>query len=310
MEARLSGRHATVRSLGKLPETGLRAAIAVARSACRTSRLVSVDTLRRLGAVAGESAWRRNSRAARTTRTNIDVAFQAQSPRWRQQLARESVRHTAMTAVEAAALWTWPLPRLRRLVVDVEGEHLLRGRPSRRGVLVLAPHFGNWEFLGYYLNTIEPLTPLYERPASPTVDAALIAARSRLGSRPAADTVTGLRRVLKVLRGGGMAAVLPDQVPRTGVTVPFFGQPAVTMVLVSKLLRHAQPDVVVATATRVASGFDIRIETADEAIRASDPRTSAAAMNAAVEAVARREPAQYQWEYKRFRFPGQPNMYA
>lgn len=306
----MRGKHAAAHSLGKLSEPGLRTAIAVARSACRMSRLLSIGTLRQLGAAAGESAWRRNSRAARTTRTNIDVAFKAQSPAWRQQLARESVRHTAMSAFEAAALWTWPLPRLRRLVVDVEGEELLRERQARRGVLVLAPHFGNWEFLGYYLNTIEPLTPLYERPASPTVDAALLAARSRLGSRPAADTTTGLRRVLKVLRGGGMAAVLPDQVPRTGVTVPFFGQPAVTMVLVSKLLQHAQPEVVVATATRVAGGFDIRIEAADEAIRASDPATSAAAMNAAVEAAARREPAQYQWEYKRFRFPGQPNMYA
>lgn len=306
----MRGKQAAAHSLGKLSEPGLRTAIAVARSACRVSRLLSVGTLRQLGAAAGESAWRRNSRAARTTRTNIDVAFEAQSAAWRQQLARESVRHTAMTAFEAAALWTWPLPRLRRLIVDVEGENLLRERPARRGVLVLAPHFGNWEFLGYYLNTIEPLTPLYERPASPTVDAALLAARSRLGSRPAADTLTGLRRVLKVLRGGGMAAVLPDQVPRTGVTVPFFGQPAVTMVLVSKLLQHAQPEVVVATATRVAGGFEIRIEAADDAIRASDPAISAAAMNAAVEAVARREPAQYQWEYKRFRFPGQPNMYA
>ena len=306
----MSGKHEGAHSPGKLSEQGLRTGIATARTVCRLSTLVSIGALRRAGAAAGELAWRRNSRAARTTRTNIDAVYPETSPLWRRRLARDSVRHTAMTAFEAAALWTWPLPRLAKLVVDVEGRQLLRKRPPGRGLLVLAPHFGNWEFLGYYFSTIEPLTPLYERPASPTVDAALLAARSRLGSQPAADTVTGLRRVLKVLRGGGTAGVLPDQVPRTGVTAPFFGQPAATIVLVSKLLQRAEPDVVVAAATRTAGGFSIRIEAVDEAIRDPDPAKSAIAMNAAVEAVVRRDPVQYHWEYKRFRFPGQPNMYA
>ena len=32
-------------------------------------------------------------------------------------------------------------------------------------------------------------------------------------------------------------------------------------------------------------------------------------MNAASETLVRRYPEQYQWEYKRFRFPRQPNIY-
>ena len=294
----------------RLSEQGRRIGIAAARALCRSSMLLSVDSLRRLGASAGDLAWQRNSRAARTTRTNIDIVYAEQSPHWRRHLAKESMRHTAMTAFEAAALWTWPLPRLAELVVEVEGRHLLRDRPPGRGVLVLAPHFGNWEFLGYYLSTVEPLTPLYERPASSTMHATLLSVRSRLGAQPAADTVSGLRRLLKVLRNGGMAAILPDQVPRTGVTVPFFGQPAVTVVLASKLLRQTEADVVMAAATRTASGFAIRIEAIDETIHDPDPARSATAMNAAIEAAVRRDPAQYQWEYKRFRFPGQPNVYT
>ena len=296
---------------GELSEQGRRhLGIAAARTICRLSAPLSIDTLRRLGALAGDLAWQRNSRAARTTRTNIDVVYGKQSRRWRQLLARESIRHTSMTAFELAALWTWPLPRLAELVVDVEGASLLRDRPRGRGVLALVPHFGNWEFLGYYLNTIEPLTPLYEPPASPTVDAALLAARSRLGSRPAANTISGLRRLLETLRDGGMVAVLPDQVPRRGVTVPFFGQPAVTVVLVSKLLQSVQADVVMACARRTAGGFAIHIDRVDAATHDPDPSRSATAMNAGIEATVRLDPAQYQWEYKRFRFPGQPNMYA
>ena len=305
----MGNEHSENRKRENWSERGMRAGIAVVHSVCRLSAPLSIDRLRRLGTAAGDVAWRRDSRAVRTTRTNIDTVYADQGRLWRQRLARESIRHTAMTLCEAAALWTWPLPRLAALIIEARGEHLLRER-SPRGLLVLAPHFGNWEFLGYYLNTVVPLTPLYERPASAVLDAALLAARARLGSRPAPDTVPGLRRVLTVLRGGGAVAVLPDQVPRSGVRAPFFGQPAATVLLVHKLLQHANPNVVVATARRTEGGFVIDIETVDEAIRDPDPAKSATAMNAAVEAVVRRDPAQYQWEYKRFRFPGQPNIYA
>lgn len=286
-----------------------RCAVVAARAACDLTRPLSIDNLRRVAGVAGEVALRRNSRAARTTRTNIDLAFPEESAAWRQGLVRASVRHTAMTVFEAAALWTWPLARFAGMVRDVRGESALRRRSRGRGALVLVPHFGNWEFLGYYLNTLEPVTPLYERPASPAVDAALLAARARFGSRPAPDSVAGMRQLVTALRGGGMVAILPDQVPRQGVIAPFFGQPAQTVAVVAKLLRRVAADVFVASAARVAGGFAIRVDTADAAIQDADLVASATAMNATVEAVVRRNPAQYQWEYKRFRFPGQPNVY-
>ena len=172
-------------------------------------------------------------------------------------------------------------------------------------------HLGNWEFVGYYLNTVAPLAPLYERPKSAIVDTALRNARERLGNDSAPDSVSGLRHLVKVLRDGGMVAVLPDQVPivGSGVAAPFFGREAFTMTLVAKLLQRVDADVVFGNAIRVTGGFAIRIEAVDDAIRDPDPAVSVATMNAAIEALVRRHPEQYQWEYKRFRFPRQPNIY-
>ena len=286
-----------------------RVAVAAARSAAALTAALPIDELRRAGARAGDLALCRNSRAARTTRINIDIAFPDARREWRQHLVRQSLRHTAMTACEAPALWTWPLARLGRLVREVRGDALLRDRPAGQGALVLVPHFGNWEFLGYYLNTIAPVTPLYERPASRVVDAALLAARARLGSRPAPDSVAGIRQLVLALKRGGVAVILPDQVPRTGVVAPFFGQPAQTMGMVAKLLRQVPAAVFLATAARRPAGFSITVAPVDPAIHSADATVSATAMNAAIEAAARRDPAQYQWEYKRFRFPGQPNVY-
>lgn len=287
------------------------AGIATAHGACRLLAPLSMAALRRLGTLAGDAMLRLDGRGARITHTNVDLVFHHRGAAWRRRLTRDSARHTGMLAAEAVALWTWPLARLASLLQDVQGEHLLRDRDARRGGLVLAPHFGNWEFLGYYLNTVEPLAPLYEPPRSAALHTALRQARLRLGHRPAPQSVGGLRRLVKVLRSGGLAAVLPDQVPTLGggVSAPFFGREAYTISLVGKLLALVDVDVFICWAMRVAGGFAVHIEPVAATIRDADPRASATAMNAAVEAVVARDPAQYQWEYKRYRFPRQPNPY-
>ena len=264
-----------------------------------------------MGRVAGNLAFAFNGRAARTTRTNLRVAFPELPDASREVLARESLCHTAMIAAEAVALWTWSLSRLAKLLLAVDGAELIRERSPGRGVIVVPIHHGNWEFLGYFLNTLEPLTPLYQRPKSAAVDQALRKARSRLGHRSAADSTSGLRQLTKTLRAGGMVAILPDQVPThgDGIVAPFFGREALTMTLISRLLRKHDAEIVLARAIRVAGGFEIRLSRFEDGIRDADPLVSVGALNSAVETAVREAPEQYQWEYKRYRFPGQPNIY-
>lgn len=285
--------------------------VAAFRVTCRLLSPLPIAVLRLIGSAAGRIVFRLNGRAVRATRTNIGIVYPHADTASRERLVRDSIRHTVMLVPETVALWTWSLPRLATLAKSVEGESLLRARPPGRGLLVLLLHHGNWEFLGYYLNTVAPLAPLYERPKSPAFDAALRAARARFGNRSAPDSVGGLRQLLKVLRTGGMVAVLPDQVPApgSGVAAPFFGRDAFTMTLVSKLLQRVDADIVIATATRVAGGFAVRIENVDPEIRNPDPVASTRAMNAAFEAIVARHPEQYQWEYKRYRFRRRPNVY-
>ena len=55
-----------------------------------------------------------------------------------------------------------------------------------------------------------------------------------------------------------------------------------------------------AYAEPVPGGFDLHFEPAPAAIASSDLHEATAAMNLHVEAIARRNLAQYQWTYKRF----------
>ena len=296
---------------GRSSEVGVRLGIPAVRGVAWALSRFGLGTLRRLGAAAGRLTSLGNSRAARVTRVNIDLVYPDEDAAWRRRLVRRSLAQTGMTLFEAAAIWNWPRRRLSGLLKHVDGEDLLARRAVGRGAVVLIPHFGNWEYLGYYLNTLETLTALYQRPRTKAVDRALTSARRRLGSRSAPDSVAGLRQLVKTLRGGGLVAILPDQVPGadSSVAAPFFGRPVLTMSLVSKLLQRVDAEVVLGTATRVSGGFAIRLEAVDEAVRSADPAVGARAINVAIEAIVAGDPAQYQWEYKRFRLPGQPDFY-
>ena len=296
---------------GRSSDFGVRLGILALHCAAWVVSRFGLGTLRWLGTVAGRLTALGNSRSAHVTRVNVDLVYADRDPAWRRQLVRRSLAETGMTLFEAAAMWTWPLPRLTGLRKHVDGEDLLVRRAQGRGAVVLIPHFGNWEYLGYYLNTHETLTALYQRPRSEVVDRALTSARARLGSRSGPNSVAGLRQLVKALRNGGLVAILPDQVPSadSSVAVPLFGHPALTMSLVSKLVRRVDADVVIGTATRVRGGFAIRLEAVADAVRDPDPAVGARAINAAIETIVARDPAQYQWEYKRFRAPNEPDIY-
>ncbi len=232
---------------------------------------------------------------------NLRRCFPQLDRRALKDLARSSLQHSAMLLTEMGTVFTWPVEEWRRLARSVEGEQLLAGRDGR-GVLILVPHYGNWEFLALVLGQYS-VTALYDPPRQPALEPLIREARSRAGATLLPIDAGGLRGFYHALRSGGVTALLPDQVPerRAGVYAPFFGVPALTMTFAHRLLRRTDARAVLGAAVRCDGGFDIRFSELDAAIRDPDPAVSAAAMNASIEALVRTDPAQYQWEYKRFK---------
>ena len=94
---------------------------------------------------------------------------------------------------------------------------------------------------------------------------------------------------------------------------PFFGYPALTMVLINRLARKTGAPVVFTYVERLpaAGGYRMSFLPAPEGIDDPDPEIAAAALNLGVESCIRRCPEQYQWSYKRFsvRPDGAPSPY-
>lgn len=267
--------------------------------------LLPLGLLRALGAALGSLMWLINGRAAKVTRENIALCFPELSAAGQSRLARQSLQETAKTAMEAGAIWRNSWPWLQGKIVAMEGDEILRAKLAEgKGVLVLAPHHGNWEVVAPYLASVANLTAMYQPLDNPKMDELVLAGRSKLNITMAPTNRKGVMMLFKALQGGTIVGILPDQVPGReagGEIAPFFGQPALTMTLVHGLIQRTGCAVCSCYAERIAGGFKLVVLEADAQIHSEEQLASVTGLNASVAACVRRAPAQYQWEYKRFR---------
>ena len=296
----MSGKPAEVAAVKMEKDSRKRALVLIA--VLREMASLPLPAARAAGTAIGVAAWRLKTRPARITAMNIDACFPRLSPRERERLCRRSLIETGRLIAETGFAWYGKAEAMARRVRTVEGGELI-DKPSPGGTVILMPHFGNWEILAYVFRR-SAVTCLYAPPRVPGLEEEMIRARERWGATMVAADHRGLRAVKATLARRGVVGILPDQTPapEAGVSAPFFGRAAMTMTLVHRLLTE-QTRVVLATAQRTPAGFDVRVALADERIRDKDATVSAAAMNADIEAAVLREPAQYQWEYNRFRCP-------
>ncbi|HET8800818.1 MAG TPA: lysophospholipid acyltransferase family protein [Marinobacter sp.] len=270
----------------------------------------------RLGRALGSLAWRLGGRSVDTTRKNLRACYPGLSEAEIETLGRKSLQETGATALEIPLMWEWPVERCLGLIREIEGEALLeRYQAGDRGLLLLAPHLGNWELTGLFFASRYQMAALYSPPNQPGFEAYMKRVRSRSGSELVATDRRGIARLFSILREGGVVGILPDQTPRQegGEFAPFFGIPTITMTLASKLIQKTGATPLVTYAQRLPNGegFRIVIRETDAGMDSPDLTTSLTALNHAVEQCINNAPEQYQWEYKRFRrtAPGETPIY-
>ena len=278
---------------------------------------------RGMGNALGDLARRLGSRESVVALRNLELALPELDPGARRALHRDVMRTTGRQAIETLRLWTRPHADNLALIRERHGEALFDAAlASGRGLIVAAPHHGNWELLNQWLAARTPLAILYKPPESKVGEAFL----RRVRADADADRVTqvraegpGIRQLFKTLKDGGVVGILPDQQPKAGdgVFAPFFGRQALTMTLLSRLAERSGATVLFCCCERLDGpdlAYALHIDPAPAGIDEADTAVSVAALNAGVERMARRAPAQYQWTYKRYKarppHSGEPNPYV
>ena len=268
-----------------------------------------------VGDVLGLLVWFLAPGAKQVTLKNLEMCFPDLSEQDRYRLGRASIRETIRTAFEMAAAWSQPPQKLLSLITSAENEEILEAALNQnKGIVFIAPHYGNWELANYYMADKCDLMVIYKPAENPALEQLIHRARTKSTEMVPANK-RGVLALYKALPKGKATGILPDQEPsiKTGVWVPFFGVQALTPKLVSKLTNDTGSIAIGFGCQRNPDGktFHVFYEPVEDAFYSEDIETSAAAMNRCVERIIMRDPKQYQWEYKRFkRRPGkEPRPY-
>ena len=264
-----------------------------------------LSLLHRLGWIVGRLFYLIPNRERRNALTNLQLCFPELDERARMELLASSLEHTGRTLFEISAVWFRPIEQVLALIREVSGAEHLHREPGQ-GLIVLSPHLGCWEIAGLYLASRGPVTSLYRPPRQAIFEPIMKQARERSGAELVPTDAQGVRRLYKVLQSGGTTGILPDQQPdsdKGAAFAPFFGVPALTMLLVNRLVRKTGAKVVFCYAERLPAGggYHIHYLPGTPELAADDPIVAATALNQGVEICVRSTPEQYQWTYKRFK---------
>ena len=271
----------------------------------RSFAFLSLKNYHRLGALFGWLFSVTSNRHHFVTTTNIELCFPDMDLEQQQQLIKNSLIETGKTVTEIIPMWQWNKEKLFNLIKNIKGEEQLQQAfKNNNGVILAAPHLGNWELLGQYVADKYPTTSMYQKPKINQLDSIIKNGRQRFGAKLVPTDNQGIRAMLKALKNNELICILPDQEPSegNGVFAPFFGIQAYSMILISRFAKKTGATVLTSYCKRLANGegYEIIFSPLDK-ISEGTLEESATYLNAEIEKCILDVPEQYQWSYKRFR---------
>lgn len=271
-----------------------------------------------LGSLIGRLLYYFSRREKGVASVNIALCFPELSAEQQQQLVKKTLIENSKTLLEIPRIFKRGGDYALSLVTSTTGiERYHQAVMDGKGIILIAPHLGNWELVVHYLNQFSPMTAMFAPPKQAFLNDIMRAGRQSSGATLVPADSSGVRAQLKHLKQGGVVGILPDQNPKhghAGVFAPFMGNDAYTMLLINSLAQRTQATILMSFAERLAdgSGYRLHILPAPEGIGDKDTLIAATALNQGVEQCLRLAPAQYQWTYKRFKHQpdGQTSPYS
>ncbi len=212
-----------------------------------------------------------------------------------------NIAESGKTILESLAIWVSSQERILKWVVKVDGQEILdEAVANQKGIIFITPHLGAYEITSIYYGASHPITILYRRPRKKWLQDLIVNGRSKGMIKLAEPNASGVKKLYQALKNGEAIGILPDQIASKGQGewANFFGRPAYTMVLLSKLALKTQANVIIAVGERLKNGQGFIIHL--EKLETEDIATSQQ-LNHALEKKILNWPLQYIWNYDRFK---------
>jgi Kdo2-lipid IVA lauroyltransferase/acyltransferase len=248
---------------------------------------------------------------------NLELCFPDLSPRERRRRVKRHCQLSGFAVLSLGVAWFASRRRVLRFIAVRDQRYFDDALASGKKVILLAPHFIGLDMGGARLAAMEDrkYVSMYRKARDPLLEY-LFSRRTRFGSI-LVERMAGLKPIIRAIREGRSFYYLPDQDmgERASVFVPFFGIPAATVTILSRLAEMTDAVVLPCiTSMNVRSGgraYETRFYPPIENFPTDDPAADAARMNREIEQWVRELPDQYMWTCRRFktRPNNEPSLY-
>lgn len=283
-------------------------------AAVRGMRFVPLRLRRALAELLARLMWALLSDRRHVALTNLRLCFPEMAEDERERIARGVFRNLACATLDHGVLWAGSHEDVERLIryegLDELKQHL--GEP----ILIISPHFLGLDAAGIGLCQHARGCSIYQRQTNPVWDKAAYEGRTRFGN-PVLLAKTGhgqdMKAIVRLMREGLPFYYLPDMDHgrSNSIFVPFFGVPAATVAMASRLARVTRARVYMCVAEITPEGYTVHLTEPWKDFPSSDPEADTLRVTQELERWVRRFPDQYLWTHRRFktRPEGEPSVY-
>lgn len=235
------------------------------------------------------------------TKKNLSIAFPDFDGQQLNKLAKESYKETLKSFYETLYTWSRSNKKIIAHTKKINNRFLFNPENKAEGLIIFALHNRSIDFMLRWISSQREHTSLYKKIKLKAINRFVKKFREEGNCKMVETGISGVKSILIALEDNQMTCMASDQVPARGLGTysTFFGHECYSFSLAPKLASKSKKTILLSYLSyKKDLGHIMNFKKPDEAIYSEN---GIDIMNKEMEMEIRKSPAEYSWEYKKFR---------
>ena len=241
------------------------------------------------------------SSSFKVTLKNIEIAFPSRNQNDVNLLAKRSLKESIISGYESIYSWGRSDAVVNSKILRIENNFLINNF-KENGLIAVSFHNRSVDMLLTWMNSQHTTTSLFRKIKNKTLNTYVKQRRESKNSKCYETNLRGVKEIFKSLKNNNIVCFAADQVPKRGFGehINFFNVEAYTTTLVQSLVKKTKANVIYFF-IQSSPGNDINIILKQCYHNNCNDSEYKLLLNKDIEKFIMNRPADYSWEYKRFK---------
>ena len=235
------------------------------------------------------------------TKKNLSIAFPELNEQQLNNLAKESYKETLKSFYETLYTWSRSDKKIIRHTKKINNRFLFNSDESAKGLIIFALHNRSIDFMLRWISSQREHTSLYKKIKLSVINEFVKRFREEGNCKMVETGIGGVKSIMSALENNQMTCMASDQVPARGFGTYslFCGHECYSFSLAPRLANKSKKTILLSYLSyKKDLGHIMNFKKPDKEIYLEN---GIDVMNREMEMEIRKVPAEYSWEYKKFR---------